>query len=72
MSAYAYGPAVTGWGSFGTEQQASIFDDWFAGSATPDGRSQQRAYPPMHEDDQTPTQNPYYRYIRDNIRTGIA
>jgi hypothetical protein len=72
MSAYAYGPAVGGWRSFGTEQQASIVDEWFAGSAAPDGRSQQRAYPPMHEDDQTPTQNPYYRYIRDNIRTGIA
>jgi hypothetical protein len=72
MSAYSYGPAVGDWGSFGTEQQASIVEDWFAGSTNPDTRSPQITYPPMHEDDQTPNRNPYYRYIRDNIRTGVA
>jgi hypothetical protein len=72
MSAYAYGPAGPSWGAFGTEQQGSIVDQWFAGDKDPDGRSQQRKYPPMHSDDQGMGQNPYYRYIRDNIRTGIA
>lgn len=72
MSAYRYGPPNGSWSSFGTEQQASIVDEWFAGSNSPDRSSKQRAYPPMFEDDQTPAQNPYYRFIRDNIRTGIA
>lgn len=72
MSAYRYGPATDGWRTFGTEQQGSIVDEWFAGNENPDGGSPQHKYPPMHEDDQTPAQNPYFRYIRDNIRTGIA
>jgi hypothetical protein len=72
MSAYTYGPASGGWRSFGTEQQASIVDDWFAGRDTPDAGSRQRAYQPMDEEDQTSNRNPYYRYIRDNIRAGIA
>ena len=72
MSAYGYGPAGRSWGSFGTEQQCSIVDQWFAGSNDPDDRSMQRAFPPMHSADQETGQNPYYRYIRDNIRTGIA
>ena len=75
MSAYAYGPAGPPWGSFGTEQQAAIVDGWFAGSMAPElvGRAQpQRAFPPMHDRDQDPNVNPYYRYIRDNIRAGIA
>ena len=71
MSAYSYGTAGGNWSSFGTEQQASIVDDWFAGSSNPfDGP--QKAFAPMHSEDQGPGQNPYFRYIRDNIRTGIA
>jgi hypothetical protein len=72
MSAYAYGPAGPSWGSFGTEQQGSIVDQWFAGNTDPDPRSMQRGFPPTHSDDQGTGQNPYFRYIRDNIRTGIA
>jgi hypothetical protein len=72
MSAYGYGPAVGDWGSFGTEQQGSIVEDWFAGKANPDERSPQRPFPEMHSDDKGEKQNPYYRYIRDNIRTGVA
>src|SRR6266545_2203536 len=72
MSAYSYGAPSGSWRSFGTEGQASIVDEWFAGSDSPDARSKQRTYPPRFEDDQTPLQNPYYRFIRDNIRTGIA
>lgn len=72
MSAYGYGAPGPSWGSFGTEQQASIVDQWFAGSSDPDSRSMQRDFPPMHSVDDGTGQNPYYRYIRDNIRTGIA
>lgn len=72
MSAYAYGPAGGSWGSFGTEQQGSIVDQWFAGSNDPDARSLQRGFAPMHSAQEGPGQNPYFRYIRDNIRTGIA
>src|SRR5262245_24836176 len=73
MSAYRYGPAGGRWRSFGTEQQASLVDEWFAGSKNPNKSSPQQGFPPMHSDDQgQPNQNPYFRYIRDNIRTGIA
>ena len=73
MSTYGYGPAGPDWSSFGTEQQGSIVDQWFAGKLDPDGRSvQQHAFPPMHSDVQGAGQNPYFRYIRDNIRAGIA
>jgi hypothetical protein len=72
MSAYGYGPAGPDWSSFGTEQQGSVVDQWFAGRDDPDSRSQQRAFPPMHSDDQGAGQNPYFRYIRDNIRARIA
>jgi hypothetical protein len=80
MSAYQYGPAGPPWGSFGTEQQAAIVDEWFAGEKMPDFPNKverQRDFPPMHdkgpgEDPSHPNPNPYFRYIRDNIRAGIA
>lgn len=72
MSAYWYGPADRSWGSFGTEGQAKLVDEWFAGNTKPEPKGWQSAYPPRSEEDQPPEQNPYYRYIRDNIRTGIA
>jgi hypothetical protein len=73
MSAYRYGPAGPSWGSFNPEQQGSIVDQWFAGNTDPDLRNiMQRPFRPMQSDDQGTDQNPYYRYIRDNIRTGIA
>jgi hypothetical protein len=75
MSAYSYGPPGPPWSSFGTEQQASIVDEWFAGNKMPDfeeKNERQRAFPPMHEAVEGPVQNPYFRYIRDNIRAGIA
>ena len=59
-SAYKYGPPGGDWSSFGPEQQASIVDDWFGGWGT------QVAFAPMDET------SPYFRYIRDNIRTGIS
>ena len=74
MSAYSYGPAGPQWSSFGSEQQASIVDEWFAGDLfPPDERKvqRQRTCPRMHHD-QGERPNPYFRYIRDNIRAGIA
>lgn len=74
MGGYNYGSPDGGWGSFGTEAQASLVDEWFAGSAMPELKDQaqpQRAYSPLNDHEKAPP-NPYYRYIRDNIRTGIA
>lgn len=74
MSAYAYGPPGGLWGEFGTEQQASIVEHWFAGSTTKPktNPNPQITFVPMDEQVGTPTSNPYFRYIRDNIRTGIS
>jgi hypothetical protein len=75
MSAYDYGPAGPPWGSFNTEQQAAIVDGWFAGSDAPqlvDKVQPQRMLPPMSSVDVTQGGNPYFRYIRDNVRAGIA
>lgn len=72
MSAYAYGSADRSWGSFGTEEQAKLVDEWFAGRTKPEPTGRQSAYEAKSEDSGTPEQNPYFRYIRDNIRTGIA
>ena len=76
MSAYSYGSAGPPWGDFGTEQQASIVDEWFAGSAFPNGSGvdirRQGRFPMRHADVDGPNQNPYFRYLRDNIRAGIA
>jgi hypothetical protein len=74
---YRYGPATAEWSSFGTEQQAAIVDQWYAGNNFPprfaDGRRRrprgnQTKYPPMHHDDV----NPYYRFIRDHIRAKVS
>jgi len=75
MSAYDYGPAGPAWGSFNTEQQAAIIDGWFAGSDAPtlEGKVQpQRMFPPMSSVDITEGGSPYFRYVRDNLRAGIA
>jgi hypothetical protein len=71
MSAYTYGSADGDWEAFGTEQQASIVDEWFAGNKNP-GRSRQSQYVPMESREAGVDGNPYFRYIRDNIRTGIG
>ena len=44
MSAYVYGSADGGWGSFETEAQAKLVDEWFAGN-TPSPRA---ARAPIH------------------------
>jgi len=62
---YAYGPAGPDWSNFNFEQQASIVNQWFAGSNDYD--THQSNWPPM-----ATTGNPYYRYIQNNILTGSA
>ncbi len=62
MDTYKYGPANKAWSEFNLEQQGSIVDQWFGGNGS------QHKSEPMTQDDI----NPYWRYVRDNIRTGIA
>ena len=52
---YAYGPPGPPWDELNPEQQASIVDQWYAGSKLSDGWASM---------DQL---NPYYRYIWDNV-----
>ena len=61
MSVYKYGPPGPAFSQFNLEQQASIVDDWFGGNG------QQTAHAPRTEDDS----NPYFRYVRDNIRARL-
>ncbi|MEP7309466.1 MAG: hypothetical protein ABJA98_28510 [Acidobacteriota bacterium] len=59
MSVYRYGPPDRDFGRFNLEQQASIIDDWFGRyrpGATPSGEGEA---------------DPYFRYVRDNIRKRI-
>jgi hypothetical protein len=56
---YAYGPAGPAWREFGLERQASIVDNWFARGPG--------ANPPNPGDG-----DPYFMYIRDNIRKGLT
>jgi hypothetical protein len=61
MDVYRYGAAGQAFSEFNPEQRASIVDDWFAGSG------KQAEFGRAVEDDR----NPYFRYIRDNIRNRI-
>jgi len=64
MDVYWYGAAGQAFSEFNPEQQASIVADWFTGS----GKQEDLAFGgPAVEDDR----NPYFRYIRDNIRNRI-
>jgi hypothetical protein len=59
-SVYKYGDAGPAWGEFNFEQQASIIDDWFAGTRN------SRDYRPMDQG------SPYYRYLwADVLRKDI-
>jgi len=57
MGVYAYGAPGRDFRRFNLEQQASIVDDWFAGSGPP---TQPRS-------EALSETSPYFRYIRDNI-----
>ena len=67
-SGYVYGPAGGSFGDFNPEQQARMVDDWFAGSGRQLFDAANKLMGPMVEDDR----NPYFRYIRDNIRAGLT
>ncbi|MET3650795.1 hypothetical protein [Dyella japonica] len=65
---YRYGAAGKRWSDYRVEQQASIVADWFAGKFDPRGPVRpQQAFEPMDE-----MSNPFWPYIRDNIRGGIT
>jgi hypothetical protein len=79
MSAYHYRDEDyrREWSYFNPEQQASIVDDWFGGDGSSNTQGKQHHYPPMDEDEPTAPpapdgHNPFYRFIRDNIRSGVA
>jgi len=75
MSVYEYGTASQNWDEFNLEQQASIIDDWFAGSSasgTALAKAQQLKFPPMATaGPPDPDANPYWHFVRDNIRPGV-
>jgi hypothetical protein len=66
---YKFGPAGPDWHSdyFNLESQAHVVDAWFAGYDSNGNNlldSNGTAFGPMS------TQSPYFRYIKDNVRTG--
>ena len=66
---YRYGPPGAPWSSLNLEQQASIVNEWFAGSGDgpyPGYPAPQSSFPGMDLND------PYYMYIQGNILTGSA
>ena len=72
MSVYHYQGAGADWGNgFGLEAQGDLVDEWFAGNLykfDPAQEIHQKAYLPMDESGD----NPFFRYIRDNIRAGVT
>jgi hypothetical protein len=74
MSAYIYGSAGQPWGD-APSSKVRLSMNGFAGSTTKPKKNNpnlQIKFPPMDDHDESPAVNPYYRYLRDNIRTGIA
>lgn len=68
MDVYKYGAAGPAFSEFNPEQQANIVDEWFAGAGKQKStRLRLEAGLSKIEDDR----NPYFRYIRDNIRNRI-
>jgi hypothetical protein len=65
--AYAYGPPGPPWDSFFNEAQAHIVDDWFGNS----GRQKDAPLVPG-ESPQMNLNSPYFGYIDNNIRAGVA
>lgn len=70
-SVYVYGQAGPDWSSFSLEAQGRLVEEWFAGSlcSPEEGRKiHQNEYAPRLESDD----NPFFRYVRDNIRAGVT
>ncbi len=59
---YVYGPPGPSWGDFQLEQQGAIVDQWFAGRT-----SVNVPYRKAHD-----INDPYFRYISENIRKGVT
>jgi hypothetical protein len=64
-AAYRYGPPGPPWSTFNLEQQASIVDEWFAGTNA-------RATNPVAGRMAMNPNDPYFGYIANNIRLGQA
>ena len=69
-AAYNYGPPGPPWRSFGVEAQAHMVDEWFAGT----GQQTPPPLPPGFEPRaaQMNPDGPYFGYIDNNIRAGVA
>ncbi len=65
QNVYEYGPPGRVWSAFNLEQQGAIVDQWFGGDR-PEGVDRPASLTKMDQDD------PYFSYIRDNIRMGRA
>lgn len=63
MGVYRYPAAPVAWGALNLEQQASVVDGWFAGSAGPPGP--QHAWAPMSR------ASPWWPVVRDAVRGGL-
>ena len=68
MAVYRYGEAGRAWKDFNLEEQASIVDEWFSGDCLTAEDRKQHQFKQRLEDDQ----NPFWRYVRDNIRAGVT
>lgn len=64
-AAYRYGPAGPDYSSFSLEQQAQIVSDWFSRHFTKDNSDDNHGL-----NSQGATNDPYFRYITDNLRIG--
>lgn len=62
---YAYGPAGSDYSSFNLEQQAQIVSDWFARHHTAGNPADNFGL-----SSQAAINDPYFRYISDNVRIG--
>ncbi len=63
--AYNYGPPSLDFSDFGIEGEASLVDEWFAGKT---GHAPQGMFPNGRK--RKDLDDPYFHYIRDNIRLG--
>jgi hypothetical protein len=66
--AYLYGPPNQPWGSFHIEAQASIVDEWFAGTGK---QAPPSPLPPGVSPQMNPN-SPYFVYIDNNIQASVA
>jgi hypothetical protein len=64
---YSYGPPNLSWGEFNAEQQGAIVDEWFGGKPTVNAPNRQKD---NNVDDALHLTDPYFHYLRDNVRAG--